>query len=127
MSFFHTCPLVVAVLCSVLIHCECFSNCGLIESMTLISEVEFVRICDGIKNDADIIVKHNPIGSREEILLWMLLSCLVSYLNLTDVETPCFPGKPTAETYRNAVLFVLQNRLETVFDPAPYVDGLAKA
>jgi hypothetical protein len=95
--------------------------------MMLISEAEFVRICDGIKNDADIIVKHNPIGSREEILLWMLLSCLVSYLNLTDVETPCFPGKPTAETYRNAVLFVLQNRLETVFDPVPYVDGLAKA
>jgi hypothetical protein len=95
--------------------------------MTLISEAEFARICEGIKDDADTIVKHNPIGSREEILLWMLLSCLISYLNLTDAETPCFPGKLTAETYRDAVLFVLQKRMETGFDPVAYIDNLAKA
>jgi hypothetical protein len=57
----------------------------------------------------------------------MLLSCLVSYLNLTDAETPCFPGKPSAETYREAVLFVLQKRMEKAFDPAPCIDELAKA
>jgi len=95
--------------------------------MTEISEAEFARICGGIKDDADLIVKHNPIGEREEILLWMLLSCLVSYLNLADTETPCFPGKPTAETYRAAVLFILQRRMQNVFDPIPYIDQLKKA
>ncbi len=95
--------------------------------MTLISQAEFARICHGIVEDADIIVKHNPIGSREEVLLWMLLSCLISYLNVTETETPCFPGKPTAATYREAVLFVLQNRKADSFNPEPYLDELAKA
>lgn len=95
--------------------------------MTNISEAEFARICDGIRDDADIIVKHNPIGSRGEILLWMLLSCLISYLNLTDAETPCFPGKPTTETYRDAVLFILQKRMDKAFDPTPYIDQIANA
>lgn len=127
MSFFSTCSLTAISVCSVLIHCECFSNCGLIDLMTEISEAEFARICDGIKNDADIIVKHNPIGSREEILLWMLLSCLISYLNLTDAETPCFPGKPSAEIYRDAVLFVLKKRMGPEFDPKPHIDQIANA
>ena len=117
----------IICVCSVLIHCECFSNYALIELMTLISEAELARICEGISDDADTIVKHNPIGSREEILLWMLLSCLVTYLNLTDTETPCFPGKPTAETYRDAVLFILQHRMISSFDPVPYIDKLTKA
>lgn len=95
--------------------------------MTLISKEEFARICAGIEEEADSIVKHNPIGVRDEILLWMLLSCLVSYLNLTDVEIPCFPGKPTAGTYRDAVLFVLQNRRTDNFDPEFYLNRLAKA
>jgi hypothetical protein len=95
--------------------------------MTQISEREFARICAGIEIDADPIVKHNPIGTREEILLWMLLSCLISYLNLSEVETPCFPGKPTAQTYRDAVLFILQNRRLDNFDPELYLSKLAEA
>jgi hypothetical protein len=95
--------------------------------MTRISEAEFARICAGIEEDADSIVKHNPIGDRGEILLWMLLSCLISYLNLSEIETPCFPGKPTAETYQDAVLFVLQARMSGSFDPEPYLDKLANA
>ncbi len=78
--------------------------------MTKISELEFARICEGIYVERDVICKHNPIGTREETLLWMLLCCLISYLSLTEIETPCFTGKPTAETYRNAILFVLKNR-----------------
>jgi hypothetical protein len=95
--------------------------------MTRISEQEFAGICAGIQNDADTIVKHNPVGTREEILLWMLLSCLISYLNLSEVETPCFPGKPTAQTYRDAVLFVLQNRRLDKFEPESYLNKLAEA
>ncbi len=89
--------------------------------MTKISEAEFERIVGGIIEDRESIVKHNPIGSDDEVLLWMLLSCLVSYLNLTDIETPCFSGKPDAKTYRDAILFVLRDRREAEFDPAPYL------
>ena len=89
-----------------------------------ISEAEFARICDGIREDRESIIKHNPIGADDEVLLWMLLSCLVSYLGLTDTETPCFPGKPTAATYRAAILFVLKGRRAEEFDAAKYLDQL---
>jgi len=86
-----------------------------------ISEPEFARICRGIRDDRDSIVKHNPIGSDQEILLWMLLSCLVSFLSLSEIETPCFTGKPDAATYREAILFVLKDRRSADFDPASYL------
>lgn len=78
--------------------------------MTTITEAEFARICDGIYEDRASIIKHNPLGTDDEILLWMLLSCLVVYLNLSDTETPCFTGTPDVETYRNAINFVLNDR-----------------
>ena len=84
--------------------------------MTTISEAEFKRIVDGIREDRESIIKHNPLGSDEEILLWMLLSCLISYLNLSDIETPCFNGKPDATTYRDAIIFVLKDRRADDFD-----------
>jgi hypothetical protein len=84
--------------------------------MVSITEVEFSRICDGISEDRESIIRHNPIGSPEEILLWMLLSCLVSYLSLSDQETPCFTGRPDAETYRNAIMFILKDRRTDDFD-----------
>lgn len=89
--------------------------------MTQISETEFHRICRGIADDQETICKHNPIGTTEEILLWMLLSCLISYLNLTELETPCFNGKPDAETYRNAVLFILKGRKSDNFEAKKYL------
>ncbi len=89
--------------------------------MTRISERELASICAGIIADADAICKHNPIGERAEILLWMLLGCLTSYLNLTEIETPCFTGAPTAQTYREAIFYVLKNRRETDFDPKKYL------
>lgn len=89
--------------------------------MTKISEVEFARIVDGIIQDRESIIKHNPIGTDEEILLWMLLSCLVTYLSLSDVETPCFSGKPDAKTYRDAIVFVLSDRRAENFELAKYL------
>lgn len=90
--------------------------------MTKITENEFARIVDGISEDRDIIIKHNPLGAESEILLWMLLSCLISYLNLTELEIPCFTGKPDANTYRDAIQFVLKDRRTTDFDIAKYLD-----
>lgn len=89
--------------------------------MTTISETEFARICRGIAEDRDSIIKHNPLGSNEEILLWMLLSCLISYLNLDNVETSCFNGVPTAETYRDAIKFVLSERRSNDFEIDRYL------
>ena len=92
--------------------------------MACISETRFAEICDGIRTDRDLIVKHNPIGTEEEILLWMLLSVLISYLSLTDQETPCFTGVPNATTYRDAILFVLNGRTEDSFAPEPHIDRM---
>jgi len=92
--------------------------------MTKISEKEFANICSGISKDREIIFKHNPIGTEEETLLWMLVSCLHSYLSLTDIETPCFSGTPTAKTYRDAILFILKNRKSEDFDEQKYLNEL---
>ena len=92
--------------------------------MSKISEEEFARICGGICEDRESIFRYNPIGTREETLLWMLLSCLLSYLSVSELETPCFTGMPTAETYRQAILFVLQDRKADDFDAEKYLEKL---
>ncbi len=94
--------------------------------MTTISEAEFARICDGIFEDRESIIKHNPMGKREEILLWMLLSCLNSYLSLTEIEVPCFNSVPDEKTYRDAILFVLLDRREGDFEADPYINKLTQ-
>lgn len=95
--------------------------------MTKISEAEFASICEDIFEDRESIIKHNPIGTREEILLWMLLSCLISYLNLSEIETPCFNGKPDAKTYRDAIVFVLEPRRSDDFVVEKFLDILTNA
>lgn len=92
--------------------------------MTTITEPEFARIVDGIIDDRESVIKHNPLGPDDQILLWMLLSCLASYLNLTEIETPCFTGTPDAATYRDAILFVLRDRRVDEFDATVYLDRL---
>lgn len=94
--------------------------------MTKISEEEFAKICKGIYEDRKIIRKHNPIGdTQEETLLWMLMSCLHSYLSLTEPETPCFNGMPNAETYKQAILFILKDRKTEDFDAEEYLGKLS--
>ena len=93
--------------------------------MTKISELEFACICNDIYEDRESIIKHNPLGTDEEILLWMLLSCLVTYLSLTEIETPCFTGKPDAVTYRDAIQFILRDRMVEKFDAVAYLKKLA--
>ncbi len=92
--------------------------------MTKITEAEFARIVNGIIEDRESIIKHNPIGTDEEILLWMLLACLTSYLNLDDKEMPCFTGKPDSRTYSDAIRFILTGRKVPNFDESPLVAEL---
>jgi hypothetical protein len=89
-----------------------------------INEAEFARIFDGIIEDRESIIRHNPIGTDEEILLWMLMSCLVTYLSLSDIETPCFPGKPDAGTYRMAIRHILEGRKSGDFNEDGYLGRL---
>jgi hypothetical protein len=98
----------------------------MMKRMNRISERQFERICTGIAEDRDTIIKHNPLGTDAEILLWMLLNCLNSFLSLSEQEMPCFTGRPDERTYREAVLFVLRGRTEDGFDPEPYIDKLVK-
>jgi hypothetical protein len=92
--------------------------------MAAINETEFRRICSGIREDRESILKHNPIGTDEEILLWMLMSCLISYLSLSETETPCFPGRPDANTYRDAIDHILRGRKAGEFAVGPLLDEL---
>lgn len=94
--------------------------------MTTICKDRFAQIVDGIIADRDLIIEHNPIGTSEEILLWMLMSCLVSYLSLDDKETPCFTSRPDADTYRQAIRFILNGRCESGFDAEPYLVKLSE-
>ncbi|HEX8248095.1 MAG TPA: hypothetical protein VF599_07985 [Pyrinomonadaceae bacterium] len=94
--------------------------------MTKISEKEFAGICAGIYEDRASICRHNPLGTSEETLFWMLLSVLVSYLSLSEIETPCFNGKPTAETYRQAILFILRDRKTEDFEAEKYLVKLSE-
>ncbi len=93
---------------------------------TRLHEEELARIVSGILEDKDLILKHNPIGTPAETLLWMLLSCLVSYLSLTDLETPCFTGRPDEKAYRDAIEFILRERRASNFDVAVYLDKLSQ-
>lgn len=94
--------------------------------MTRINKAELRQIVDDIIADRESIIRYNPIGTREEILLWMLLSSLVVYLNLNEMETPCFTGRPDAYTYRTAVEFVLKDRLTDEFDLSSLLDKLSE-
>ncbi len=89
--------------------------------MASITEGEFETICDGIWQDRDSIIKHNPIGTAEETLLWMLMSTLIVYLSLSEIETPCFTGRADAETYRQAIQFILKGHQAGSFDAEPYL------
>ncbi|CAN5325569.1 hypothetical protein BH20ACI2_BH20ACI2_24690 [soil metagenome] len=94
--------------------------------MTNITEAEFARIVDGIREDRESIIRHNPMGTDDEILLWMLLSCLVSYLTLTDTETPSFSGRPDATAYKNAILYILHKRMDHPFSGGAHLEELIR-
>lgn len=92
--------------------------------MIKITEEEFAKICNQIAEDSENITKHNSVGTREETLLWMLLGVLVYYLNLPEIEIPCFQRTPTAQTYKQAILYVLKDRKASEFDPETYIDRM---
>ena len=95
--------------------------------MTTISQTEFERICREIYQDREQIYQFNPNAPRGEVLLWMLLSCLIGYLNLSEIETPCFPGAPDAEMYRQAIHYILERCGEPLFNSQIALEKLIRA
>ena len=111
--------------CTVSIQDRLYGSYALIMTMSSISSAEFERIIDGILADRGSIIRHNPIGTPQETLLWMLMSSLVVYLSLNEMETPCFTGRPDVKTYRDAIEFILRGRKSDEFDAAPLLDKLS--
>jgi len=91
------------------------------EKTFTISEKEFATICEEIRIDREIIFRNNPHSTREESLLWMLLGILISFLSLSESETPCFSGSINAETYRDAIKYVLARHSKEKFDASRYL------
>lgn len=96
-------------------------------SKAMISEEEFGRVCRDLRRDGDNIFRNNPIGTKEEVLLWMLLGVLTSLLSLEEIETPCFNGIPDASTYRKAIVHVMRERRASDFDIEAYLDRLTES
>ncbi|MEZ5308023.1 MAG: hypothetical protein R2684_12830 [Pyrinomonadaceae bacterium] len=88
-----------------------------------LTSAEFERICRGIDEDREKIIRHNPIGTDEEILLWMLMCVLISYLSVPENEVPCFPGTPDQTTYLAAIDHLLSTR-HTDFEWREYVEKM---
>ena len=95
--------------------------------MAVLTEEELYRICDGIRVDRDKIIKHNPIGTENETLLWMLMSVLVSYLSLDEKEIPCFPGDVDEATYRKATEMIIEMKRDTAFDHETIINRMLKS
>ena len=52
------------------------------------------------------------------------MSCLISYLSLSDIETLCFTGRPDEKTYRDAIFYILEKRRAAAFDADKYINEL---
>ncbi len=91
--------------------------------METISEQEFKKLCDDIYLERHEIYAFNPNMSRREALLWMLAGCLVSLLNVDELEQP---GASTSDPYGDAVMQLMWQRTSPVFDPKIYLTKLTE-
>jgi hypothetical protein len=86
-----------------------------------ISEIEFLRLCNGILSDLDEIRNLNPSLSDRDVFHWMLLGTLVSLLSIPILEQPSVFNPSSADPYYDAVVEVLKGRCEPPFDPADHL------
>jgi hypothetical protein len=94
--------------------------------MTTISEDEFRKLCDDIYLDRERIYSFNPNMSHREALLWMLLGCLLSLLSLSQLEQSSFHTESSTDPYGDAILELLQPRMQPAFDPQMYIAELTR-
>ena len=94
--------------------------------METISEQEFKKLCDDIYLERREIYAFNPNMSRREALLWMLAGCLVSLLNVDELEQPGAFGASTSDPYGDAVVQLVAKRTSPVFDPKIYLTELTE-
>jgi hypothetical protein len=95
--------------------------------MSTISEQEFKRLCDDLYADRFLIYTYHPnASSRREALLWMMLGCLVSLLSVPILEQPSVYGGASSDPYGDAVIEILNGRMEPAFDPQTYLGELSR-
>jgi hypothetical protein len=89
-----------------------------------ISAGEFEKLCRDIYADRQQVYSFNPNASRREALLWMLLGCLVSLLSVPILDQPSVYGNSRPDPYADAIVELLQPRMNPAFDPRIYLDQL---
>lgn len=93
-------------------------------SVETISEEELERLCDEIYSDRFEIYGFRPVASRREAVLWMLLGCLISLLNVSDEELQALAGSSTSESYGEIICKLTKERSAQPFDPQPVLERL---
>ena len=94
-------------------------------SVETISESELKRICDELYRDRFEIYDFNPNATRRDAVLWMLLGCLISLLNITDAELESIDSS-VQDLYGESIRKLLRGRTAPPFDPRPVVEELAE-
>jgi hypothetical protein len=94
--------------------------------MTLISEMEFVKLCDELYADRHQIYEFNPNASRREALLWMLTGCLLSLLSVPVEEQSSLDNASSPDPYADAISQLLENRMHPRFDPQAHLSELSE-
>jgi hypothetical protein len=95
--------------------------------MSTISEEQFKKLCDDIYADRFLIYTYHPnASSHREALLWMMLGCLVSLLSIPLLEQPSVYGGASSDPYGEAIIEVLNGRMEPGFDPQAHLGELSR-
>ena len=90
-------------------------------AIELMSESEFIRLCDEILIDIERVQSWNPTLSKRDAFLWMLLGTLVSLPSVPILEQPSVYDPSLPDPYLHAVLEVLAGRCKDSFDPTLYL------
>ena len=93
--------------------------------MSVISEQEFIKLCDDIYADRHQLYEFNPSVARREAVLWMLLGCLLSLLSIPDAEQPGLFNGASSDPYADAISALLRNRTRPPFEPQAHLASLS--
>lgn len=92
----------------------------------VISEQEFIKLCDDVYADRHQIYEFNPNVTRREAVMWMLLGCLLSLLSIPVTEQSNLFDNASTDIYTDALRKILQQHSHPPFDPQPHLAELSK-
>lgn len=92
----------------------------------VISETEFIKLCDDVYSDRHQIYEFNPSATRREAVMWMLLGCLLSLLSIPVTEQSVLFDSTSTDVYADALRKILQQHSRPPFDPQPHLAELSR-